>query len=88
MTTTANPASSTPSNRPTLPPTPPSAAGRQPSLARYLRDARIELKKVNWPSREQTVNLTIVVCVVCVAIALFLGGVDFLFASLVKALAG
>ncbi len=82
--TTANPASSTPSNRPSAPPP---AAQRQLSLARYLRDSRIELKKVNWPSREQTTNLTIVVCVVVVAIALFLGGVDLLFSSLVKWLA-
>jgi preprotein translocase subunit SecE len=61
-------------------------SSRQASLIRYLRDSRIELKKVTWPTREQTVNLTIVVCVVCVVIALFLGGVDFLFASLVSAL--
>jgi preprotein translocase subunit SecE len=57
---------------------------RQLSLVRYLRDSRIELKKVTWPSREQTVNLTIVVIVVCVALALFLGGLDYVFASLVK----
>jgi preprotein translocase subunit SecE len=57
---------------------------RQLALLRYLRDSRIELKKVTWPSREQTVNLTIVVLVVCIAIALFLGGLDYLFASLVK----
>jgi preprotein translocase subunit SecE len=60
---------------------------RQFGLARYLRDSRIELKKVSWPSREQTVNLTIVVVVVCIAIALFLGGLDYVFASLVKWLA-
>jgi preprotein translocase subunit SecE len=61
-------------------------AERQASLARYLRDSRIELKKVNWPSREQTINLTLVVVVVCVVIAAFLGGLDYLFASLVKLL--
>lgn len=85
--TTVTPASSTPSNRPSNPPATPPVASRQMSLARYLRDSRIELKKVNWPTREQTVNLTVVVCVVCVAIALFLGGLDFVFAALVKALA-
>ncbi|MDB5058781.1 MAG: Protein translocase subunit SecE [Chloroflexi bacterium] len=62
-------------------------AERQASLARYLRDSRIELKKVNWPTREQVINLTLVVVVVCVVIAAFLGGLDYLFASLVKLLA-
>ena len=61
---------------------------RQLNLARYLRDSRIELKKVTWPTREQTINLTIVVCVVCVAIALFLGGLDWIFAEFIKLLAG
>jgi preprotein translocase subunit SecE len=57
---------------------------RQLALARYLRESRIELKKVTWPSREQTVNLTIVVLVVCIALALFLGALDYVFASFVK----
>ena len=59
-------------------------ANRQLALMRYLRESRIELKKVTWPSREQTVNLTIVVLVVCIALALFLGGLDYVFASFVK----
>ena len=48
----------------------------------------MELRKVTWPTREQTINLTIVVVVVCVAIALFLGGLDWLFAEVVKLFAG
>jgi preprotein translocase subunit SecE len=54
------------------------------ALRRYFRESRIELRKVTWPSREQTVNLTLVVVVVCVVIALFLGGIDYVFASLIK----
>ena len=56
-------------------------------LRRYLRESRLELKKVNWPTQQQVINLTLVVLVVCVVIALFLGGVDALFATLVKWLA-
>jgi len=56
------------------------------ALRRYFRESRIELKKVNWPSREQTVNLTIVVVVVCIALSLLLFGFDYLFSSLVKAI--
>ena len=55
-------------------------------IRRYLRESRIELKKVTWPTREQTINLTIVVVVVCVVLALFLGGIDYLFAALIQAI--
>ncbi len=71
----------------TATPASPPRPERHTSLARYLRDSRIELKKVNWPTREQVTNLTIVVVVVCVVISAFLGGLDYLFASLVKVLA-
>jgi preprotein translocase subunit SecE len=38
-----------------------------------------ELRKVTWPSREETWYLTIVVLVVAVAFGIFLGGVDMFF---------
>jgi len=53
------------------------------NLMRYLRESRIELRKVSWPTREQTTNLTIVVVVVCLVLAAFLGGLDALFAKFV-----
>ena len=72
------------------PTSPPASTPRRPqlSLARYLHESRVELRKVTWPTREQTINLTIVVVVVCIAIALFLGGLDWLFAEVVKLFAG
>ena len=38
-----------------------------------------ELRKVTWPSREETWYLTVVVLVVAGAVGLFLGGVDMFF---------
>jgi len=38
-----------------------------------------ELRKVTWPSREETWNLTLVVVVVAAAFGVFLGGVDMFF---------
>lgn len=35
-----------------------------------------ELKKVQWPTRQETLNLTLVVLVVATALGLFLGGID------------
>jgi preprotein translocase subunit SecE len=37
-----------------------------------------ELRKVTWPTREETRNLTIVVIGISVALGIFLGGIDFL----------
>jgi preprotein translocase subunit SecE len=38
-----------------------------------------ELRKVTWPTRQETINLTIVVLVVAAALGLFLGGLDYVF---------
>lgn len=48
-------------------------------LTTFLKEARIELKKVTWPRREDAIRFTIMVIVVSGAVALFLGGLDFVF---------
>jgi preprotein translocase subunit SecE len=70
----------------TVKPVAPARPERRTSLLRYLRESRSELRKVNWPTREQTVNLTIVVVVVCLILAFFLFGVDTLFTKIVTKL--
>ena len=62
-----------------------SAKGRQKkqnAIVRYLRETRAELRKVTWPSREEAINLTVIVVAVTVAMAAFLGVVDYLFSKL------
>jgi preprotein translocase SecE subunit len=46
---------------------------------RWAEDIISELRKVTWPSRAETQNLTIVVLIVATAFGLFLGGVDMFF---------
>ena len=53
-------------------------------IAEYLRDTRGELRKVSWPTRKQATNLTAIVLAVTVAMAIFLGALDFIFASLIS----
>ena len=43
----------------------------------FFRDIIDELKKVVWPSRRELIRLTLMVIVVCFAIGLFLGLIDF-----------
>jgi preprotein translocase subunit SecE len=50
----------------------------------FLREVKVELKKVTWPSRKQTIGSTVVVIVVVMIISLFLGVVDMGLSGLVK----
>lgn len=48
----------------------------------FLKEVRVELEKVVWPSREQTVKLTIIVVMVTLIVGFFLGGFDYLLTQL------
>jgi preprotein translocase subunit SecE len=50
----------------------------------FLKDARAELMKVNWPTKQQTINYTLAVIGISIAVALFLGGLDWFFEYLLK----
>lgn len=50
----------------------------------FLREVKVELKKVTWPTRKQTIGSTIVVIVLVMIISLFLGVVDIGLSSLVR----
>ena len=52
----------------------------------FLKDVRLELKKVSWPAREETIKLTGVVILMSVALAAFLGLLDFGFLTLLNKL--
>ena len=51
----------------------------------FLREVKMELKKVTWPSRKQTLGSTLVVLILVTIIAFFLGAVDIGLSSLVRA---
>lgn len=55
-------------------------------LLSYVREARIELTKVTWPTRKQAVRLSIAVVVFSVAFAAFIGALDYLFAFVLQKL--
>ena len=50
---------------------------------RYYRETRGELRRVTWPTREESQRLTLVVIGVSIVFALFLGFLDFIFSSAV-----
>jgi preprotein translocase subunit SecE len=51
----------------------------------FLREVKIELKKVTWPSRKQTIGSTVVVLVIVMIVSFYLGIVDFILAKLMRA---
>ena len=53
-------------------------------LAAYLRDSYAELKKVNWPSKKETVRYTLIVIGISLSVALFLGALDLIFSYLLR----
>ena len=50
----------------------------------YLREVKIELKKVTWPTRKQTIGSTAVVIVLVMIISFFLGIVDVGLSGLIR----
>lgn len=53
---------------------------RQPNkVQRYFRETIGELRKVNWPTRQEATNLTIIVLIVTFSMSLVLGLLDFLY---------
>ncbi len=50
----------------------------------FLKEARLELKKVSWPTRTQTIRYTVAVVLMSLVLAAFLGGFDFLFTYLLN----
>jgi len=47
----------------------------------FFREAQVELSKVVWPSRAQTIRLTMMVILVTVLVGVFIAGVDFVLAK-------
>ena len=45
----------------------------------YIKDTKGELKHVSWPTRKQTIWFTVIVVIVSLITAFFLGFFDFIF---------
>ena len=49
------------------------------SLFNFLKEVRLEVRKVNWPTREQTVRNTLLVIAMSAAVAALLSIFDLVF---------
>ena len=55
-------------------------------VTKYLREVRSEMTKVTWPTRGQTVKMTLMVIVVSVVIGVFIGSLDILLSRIAGAI--
>lgn len=53
-------------------------------LITFLQEAKVELARVNWPGRKEIIRYTILVVIISLILAVFLGGLDFFFSFLVE----
>ncbi|MGP1959234.1 MAG: preprotein translocase subunit SecE [Arsenophonus sp. NC-CH8-MAG3] len=54
----------------------------------FFREARIEMRKVIWPTRQETLQTTLIVAAVTVVMALILCGLDGILVRLVSFITG
>jgi preprotein translocase subunit SecE len=47
----------------------------------YLKDTYAELKHVSWPTNKQSVVYTVLVIVISIIVALYIGLFDFVFSK-------
>lgn len=60
------------------------AVARRAFSARMIGEVVGELRRVTWPTKEETLRLTVIVIAVSVAIGAFLGLVDLGFARIMS----
>ena len=53
-------------------------------ITTFLRESFLEMKKVNWPTKNETLKYTLIVIGISVAVAVFLGALDFIFTTLLN----
>lgn len=55
-------------------------------VVNYIREAKEELGKVVWPTRQELIRHTLIVIGVSLAVAAFLGVFDFVFNKVLESL--
>jgi len=58
------------------------------AIREFLLDSRSEVRKVVWPSRQETIQTTLIVFAVVIVMAIFLWLVDLVLLEIVRAVTG
>jgi preprotein translocase subunit SecE len=75
-------------SRPASKPVKTDAARRLPAPVEraktYLQEVRVELSRVEWPSRTELIRMSIVVIIVLLLLAVYLGTFDYIYTVVIK----
>jgi preprotein translocase SecE subunit len=55
-------------------------------LSNYITETKEEMKHVSWPTRKQTIFFTVLVILISLGVAAYLGLFDYLFSLGLKSL--
>jgi preprotein translocase subunit SecE len=50
----------------------------------FFKEVYVELRKTNWLTRNEVLRYTLIILGVTIIVAAFLGGLDYLFSTLLK----
>jgi len=50
----------------------------------FFKEIKTEIKKVNWPTKKETIRYTLIVIGISIAVAIYLGGLDFIFTTILN----
>ncbi|MBU1104794.1 preprotein translocase subunit SecE [Candidatus Parcubacteria bacterium] len=53
-------------------------------ITTYITEVKSEVSKVSWPTKKETIRLTVIVVVVSAIVATYLGALDFLLSAILK----
>lgn len=54
------------------------------SIISHIKEVKAETKNIKWPTRKQVINYTIIVIVLSILLAAYIGALDALFAKLLS----
>ncbi len=53
-------------------------------ILNFLKETKTELKKVKWPTFKETLHYTLVVIIISLVVAAYLGSLDYIFSFILK----
>jgi len=55
-----------------------------PKIIQYLKEVKVEAKKISWPSRKETMKYSLIVLGISISVAIFLWIFDILFSLVIR----
>jgi preprotein translocase subunit SecE len=54
---------------------------KRTGVRQFLKEVRLELKKVDWPSRRELISYTVVVLATLIVTTMYVAGLDYVFSK-------